>query len=611
MSLAGGWRVGDRVVINGVTGHVAGRPARPAAAAVSVAVHYDDGRLVDERVARLAPEASTLKLDSASEPGRQHEGSSRPTNGRPAPLDSHGDHHAPPPTSFRQSGLFDRASRAGSAVGGQLSEGGRHYTGGPPSHASFSEAQRSCLRKEAPPSSPGAPDSGRSLGKSVSMQLEDDAASMGPSNAGGPREAWGEQRSQASSARGILVQGRGALPATPESGGNRRGGGIAREHYNARQVSPQSPWGDGGLDSREQFFAAQAAASGGGAPSDTSGLDADPITSPWSQSQSEDMSQADAPRSQRRHMSPQASSESPWEHSTGMRPSPSPRPGTSRESANAPWSKQISQANGGMPRHSVRSRTSQESTASPWAGDTAWAPQPAQAAAARRREGTARAGAPRDERPAARAQATSPEQDAASSRVSQAEDIVLEKLRRNWSTLRDAFRALDRSNTGYVSRADFKEAMRSVFLPSGRFSTEDIEELARLFDLDRPDHDGNLSYDEFARLVEQHQHVADERGHRVTKLDAAFQALREAVETRHGSLRVAFRAMDRNRTSSLTPDEFAAGLRALGLRVTPEQQEGLWQRFVQEGADGISFAQFSKVLSKAPDLEHVARHMYY
>lgn len=203
-----------------------------------------------------------------------------------------------------------------------------------------------------------------------------------------------------------------------------------------------------------------------------------------------------------------------------------------------------------------------------------------------------------------RADQSSPQ---SASKASEAEGIVREKIRRNWSSLRGAFRALDRSNNGFVSRADFMEAMRDVFLMDG-FTQEDVDEVAELFDLKR---EGNLSYEEFAALMDRGEHRPHERtGHRVTEVDRALQALRASVEERFNTFRAAFRTMDKNRTCSLTKAEFEAGVRSHGIQLTPEQLEDLRQRFDSEGTGFVGFARFCKVLSQVPEADHIARQMY-
>jgi len=77
--------------------------------------------------------------------------------------------------------------------------------------------------------------------------------------------------------------------------------------------------------------------------------------------------------------------------------------------------------------------------------------------------------------------------------VDVAEDILREKIRRNYRDLRGAFRALDVSNNGFVSKKDFMQAL-SMFILNGSFSREDMQELVTRFDLDK---DGYISFEEF------------------------------------------------------------------------------------------------------------------
>mmetsp|Transcript_1854 Transcript_1854/g.4688 ORF Transcript_1854/g.4688 Transcript_1854/m.4688 type:complete len:373 (+) Transcript_1854:84-1202(+) len=67
MELAGGFRKGDRVAVNGALGTVLGPPARLVAAKLSVTIGYDDGTTADVRAANLvlADEAAQAGYSSA------------------------------------------------------------------------------------------------------------------------------------------------------------------------------------------------------------------------------------------------------------------------------------------------------------------------------------------------------------------------------------------------------------------------------------------------------------------------------------------------------------------------------------------------------------------
>eukprot|EP00933_Yihiella_yeosuensis_P081969 TRINITY_DN95694_c0_g1_i1.p1 TRINITY_DN95694_c0_g1~~TRINITY_DN95694_c0_g1_i1.p1 ORF type:complete len:412 (-),score=82.60 TRINITY_DN95694_c0_g1_i1:457-1629(-) len=202
-------------------------------------------------------------------------------------------------------------------------------------------------------------------------------------------------------------------------------------------------------------------------------------------------------------------------------------------------------------------------------------------------------------------------------------DAVLDKIRRNFANLRMAFRALDRSNTGYVSRADFYDAMEHIFLSAG-LTDEDVQDVAERFDLGR---DGDLSYDEFVSLVEGaeangyhtgHDNLAQEvplqhedRGQRLELVDHAIQQFKQAVDRRYYSMRDAFRAMDKSRSSYLSPSDFAMALGTHGIMLGPDCLEDAWRIFDPEDTGFISYAGFCKVMSQRSRFgKHLHRQAY-
>lgn len=78
-------------------------------------------------------------------------------------------------------------------------------------------------------------------------------------------------------------------------------------------------------------------------------------------------------------------------------------------------------------------------------------------------------------------------------------DVVLQKIRLHYSNLRTAFRALDRSNNGYISRVDFLDALEHIFINSG-CSPEEIDEIAGRFGFGEGCSE-TLSYEEFCQVA--------------------------------------------------------------------------------------------------------------
>lgn len=204
-------------------------------------------------------------------------------------------------------------------------------------------------------------------------------------------------------------------------------------------------------------------------------------------------------------------------------------------------------------------------------------------------------------------------------------DAILEKISRNFANLRMAFRALDRSGTGFVSRADFYDAVEHIFLADG-CSHEDIDAIAERFDLGR---EGELSYEEFCALVEgaeadslhpQHEGLAREAAlihphmdpeQRARDVEAAIQQFRRVVDLRYGGLREAFRAMDKSRRSVLGPSDFASALGFHGVVLSPSILQDVWSVFDQTDIGQISYSDFCRVMSQQPRFGmHLTRQMY-
>mmetsp|Transcript_33227 Transcript_33227/g.71226 ORF Transcript_33227/g.71226 Transcript_33227/m.71226 type:complete len:425 (+) Transcript_33227:75-1349(+) len=191
--------------------------------------------------------------------------------------------------------------------------------------------------------------------------------------------------------------------------------------------------------------------------------------------------------------------------------------------------------------------------------------------------------------------------------VDAAEAILLEKIYRNYVSLRDAFRALDRSHNGYVTRAEFLESMRRNYLHDG-FSEQDLQDLANHFDLNR---DGVLSYAEFASILEKSVAHRVDRGKRIERVDILLQLFKSTVEQRHYSISQAFRVMDKDRDCRLSRKEMFNGFASYGVLGTPEELEALWRIFLPPGATGVTLADFSRVIYGGPQVgHHLQRQMF-
>lgn len=209
----------------------------------------------------------------------------------------------------------------------------------------------------------------------------------------------------------------------------------------------------------------------------------------------------------------------------------------------------------------------------------------------------------------------------ANSKGEEMADMVLEKLRKNFANLRMAFRALDRSNNGYISRADFLDALEHIFLNAGH-TPEEVDEIADRFTLGAGD---TLSYEEFCDIVgsaEADPYTETMESAEVEKEDRSSRARVEAVQLginsfrqicdrRYASMRESFRALDKSRRSSLSPQEFAHGLSMHGINFQPAELQDAWDIFDPSGKGSISYADFCRVMSQKVQFgRHLNRQMY-
>ncbi|CAE8688748.1 unnamed protein product [Polarella glacialis] len=130
--------------------------------------------------------------------------------------------------------------------------------------------------------------------------------------------------------------------------------------------------------------------------------------------------------------------------------------------------------------------------------------------------------------------------------------------------------------------------------------------------------DEDLSYDEFMSLVEgdqgdgfQGQAEAplghSDQGDRTQEVDIAMAAFKQSVERRHGSMREAFRAMDKTRNSALSPTEFATGLSLHGIQLAPNELQDMWERFDPNQDGLITYASFCRTMAQRAEHRNLAR----
>ena len=120
-----------------------------------------------------------------------------------------------------------------------------------------------------------------------------------------------------------------------------------------------------------------------------------------------------------------------------------------------------------------------------------------------------------------------------------------------------AFQAFDRDGDGTISPMEFSEGLRALRI---NLSASRIQDIISVMDKDR---NGNIDYREFARQFGGSSQGSDRL---IAELSAIFRQHRVNLDT-------AFDAFDRDRDGTISPQEFRAGINALGLRLSNQQIE--------------------------------------
>lgn len=198
----------------------------------------------------------------------------------------------------------------------------------------------------------------------------------------------------------------------------------------------------------------------------------------------------------------------------------------------------------------------------------------------------------------------------------EAEAALRDKIYANYEDLRAAFRALDQSNNGFVTREDFFQAMGNIFLNNG-FTEDDVYEVADRFDLNK---DGYISYNEFVAKVEgddeKLEAAEDEKTplddpRVVSTVDLAIQKFRCAVDQRYPTCRKAFLAFDTQRRNALSPQNFTTALINHGIYLTPPELELAWSVFDPQGTGKIQYTDFCAVMTQRVQFgAHLNRSMF-
>ena len=142
------------------------------------------------------------------------------------------------------------------------------------------------------------------------------------------------------------------------------------------------------------------------------------------------------------------------------------------------------------------------------------------------------------------------------------------KLEQRSTNLTQAFRKLDKSNTGYLSSDDFAETLSGFNI---RLTRQALAAVVAKYDANG---DGFVSYQEFCAVMAGRSSAALKNAPAIqapSATDVAEANLRRLIYAASESVTAAFLRINRNRNGSCDRDELARVFRSASIPLTPEE----------------------------------------
>jgi len=180
------------------------------------------------------------------------------------------------------------------------------------------------------------------------------------------------------------------------------------------------------------------------------------------------------------------------------------------------------------------------------------------------------------------------------------QDVINSRLGTGQSELIRAFKFFDRDRTGFITKHDFQEAMKTYAML--HFSDELSENLMKDFDQDG---NGEIDYEEFTTLVmgskkDDHTSLNTSSGaeHASGTSGKDMMLLRNKVRTQWKDLLHAFRDVDTDKSGTLDEAELHRVLHRFNIDLGDSQFAELLKTIVENNDGKVSYAEFMKFFGK-------------
>ena len=171
------------------------------------------------------------------------------------------------------------------------------------------------------------------------------------------------------------------------------------------------------------------------------------------------------------------------------------------------------------------------------------------------------------------------------------------KLEQRSNSLREAFRKVDKSNTGFLSGEDFQECLRDFSI---RLPARTIAAVIAKYDVNG---DGYVSYPEFcvvmsggepsAKLKNAQKILGPGAATDVERAEANLRRLMYAAET---TLTKMYLSMNRNRGGFVSPAELARIFKMHSIELSAEEQKMILKHYDTNKDGMINLAELHKAL---------------
>mmetsp|Transcript_8957 Transcript_8957/g.23431 ORF Transcript_8957/g.23431 Transcript_8957/m.23431 type:complete len:208 (-) Transcript_8957:377-1000(-) len=179
--------------------------------------------------------------------------------------------------------------------------------------------------------------------------------------------------------------------------------------------------------------------------------------------------------------------------------------------------------------------------------------------------------------------------------ASQVADMLKAKLEQRCTSLQAAFRKLDKSNTGFISPADFEDCLRDFNM---RLTRQALAALVAKYDANG---DGYVSYQEFAAVMSGSSpsialHSAAAVAAPAGVVERAEEAFKRIMYAEATSLTDAFLKLDRDRSGKISAEELAAVFTASNVQLSAQELKMIMNKYDVDGDGQISLNELAMLL---------------